>query len=307
MEGALVYSIAREKDPSFQKELKFLLSSAKVSRVELSAMSFAEAENYISAHCSTCKFIYFYDEDPYLLNLAMSLGIACFGHPYSFAYSTDLGLFYKRMKDLGIAHPLFYSFPNLKNERPQDFFTYLSSSIEEAGLKFPFYLRKKDDEGFARKLCLTPVEFNATLKKMNDSDWVAEEYIPSPAFYALVIGKRCFGVLEEKSGKLVLSSFDTSFVRSQAVKIAKTLRFESALVMFRMHGKMPLACGIYPGKYFRTFSANFGNQPGEALFNRLSKARRGFSPYFYAGSKEVKENRRGAKAVPLKNPHSNKE
>ena len=307
MEGALIYSIAREKEPSFQKELKFLLSSAKVNNIELSAMSFAEAERFICSSCAVLKFVYFYDDDSYLLNLAMSLGIPCYSHPFSCAHSHDLGLFYKKMKDFGIAHPLYYSFPNFKNERPQDFFTYLSSSLKEAGISYPFYLRKKDDEGFARTLCLTPIEFNETLKKLKDSDWVAEEYIPSPALYALVIGKRCFGILEEKKGRLVLSSFDTAFARSQAVKIASSLRFESAIVMFRMLGKMPLACGIYSGKYFQTFASNFGNQPGEALFVRLLKARKNFSPYFFVGSKDVKKNRKSARATPLKNPHNNKE
>ena len=307
MEAALIYSIAREKEPSFQKELDFLLASAKVSGVELSVMSFAEAEKFICAACSRLKFIYFYDDDSYLLNLAMSLGIACYSHPFSYAHSHDLGLFYKKMKDFGFAHPRYYAFPNLKNERPQDFFTFLSSSIKDAGISYPFYLRKKDDEGFARTLCLTPVEFNETLKKLKDSDWVAEEYIPSPALFALVIGKKCFGILEEKKGRLVLSSFDTAFARSQAVKIAGLLRFESSIVMFRMLGKMPLACGIYSGKYFKTFASNFGNQPGEALFTRLMKARKGFSPYFFVGSKDIKLNKRSAKASPLKNPHNNKE
>ena len=307
MEAALIYSNLREKDPAFQRELDFLLSSAKVSGVEISAMTFVEAEKYISSSCSRCRFIYFYDEDFYLMNLAMSLGIACYGHPYSYAHSADLGLFYKKMQDFGIAHPRFYSFPNFKKERPQDFFTYLSSSIKEAGLHFPFYIRKKDDEGFARKLCLSSIDFNETLKKMKDSAWVAEEYIPSPALFVLVVGKRCFGVLEERKGQLVLSSFDTAFLRSQAVKIANLLRFESAIVMFRMDGKMPLACGIYPGKYFKVFAANFGNQPGEALFTRLAKIWKKFSPYFYVGSKDIKKNRRAAKATPLKNPHSNKD
>ena len=306
MDAFLIYSFAREKDPSFKKEIDFLLASAKVSNVNLTALSFVEAEKYIYASYLDCKFIYFYDDDPYLLNLAMNLGIPCYGHPYAAAYFHDLGLFYKKMEDYGIAHPYYYSFPNLKNESPKDFFTYFSSAIKNAKINYPFYIRKKDDEGYAPKLCVTPTEFNENLKKMKDSAWVVEEYIPSPTVFALVVGKRCFGILEEKKGTLTLSSYDTAFARSQAVKIANLLRMDSALVAFKVMDGSPLACGVYPGKYFRIFAANFGNQPGEALFTRLSKVVKKFVPYFYVGSLEIKKNRRNA-ASPSKNPHSNKE
>ena len=106
MEAFLVYGIAREKDPSFRKEVDFLLSSAKVSGVALTALSFAEAERYIYASYLDCDFIYFYDEDPYLMNLAMNLGIPCFGHPYSSAYCKTLGFSIRRWRITGSLIPL---------------------------------------------------------------------------------------------------------------------------------------------------------------------------------------------------------
>ncbi len=307
MEGFLIYSIAREKEPSFRKEIDFLLSSARASGVALTALSFAEAERYIYASYLDCAFLYFYDEDAYLMNLAMSLGIPCFGHPYSSTYCQDLGLFYKKMEDYGIAHPSFYNFPNLKNERPSLFFAFLSQSIEKAGIRYPFYLRKKNDEGFAPKLCLSPVEFNGVLKKTKDSAWVVEEYLEGPILFALAIGKRCFGVLEEKNGKLVPSSFDNAFVRAQAVKIASLLRGDCLLVSFKYVDGRPLAHGVYPGKYFRVFAANFANQPGEALFARLKKEQKRFNPYFYVGTREIKKNRNGARLAGSIHPHDNRD
>ncbi len=307
MEAFLVYSIAREKDASFRKEIDFLLSSAKVSGVTLTALSFAEAERYFYASYLDCGFIYFYDEDPYLMNLAMNLGIPCFGHPCSSAYCQDLGLFYKKMEDYGIAHPAFYNFPNLKNEKPKGFFTFLSTSINKVGITYPFYIRKKNDEGFAPKLCMSPIEFNETLKKMKDSAWVVEEYVQGPILFALVIGKRCFGVLEEKGGKLVSSTFDNAFTRSQAVKIASLIRAECALVSFKYVDGRPLAYGVYSGKYFRTFAANFNSQPGEALFTSLKAASKKFNPYFYVGSREIKKNRNGARLAGSIRPHENRD
>lgn len=307
MEAFLIYSLAREKDPAFREEIDFLLSSAKVSGVALTALSFAEAERYIYAYYLDCGFLYFYDEDPYLMSLAMNLGIPCYGHPYSSAYCADLALFYKKMEDYGIAHLAYYNFPNLKSEMPKDFFSFLSSGILGAGIGYPFYIRKKEDEGFAPKLCATPLEFNANLKKMKDSAWIAEEYVPSPTLFALVVGKRCLGVLEEKEGKLVRTAFDSSFLRSQAVKIATLLRNECALVSFKYADKRPLACGIYPGKHFRVFAANFSNQPGEALFTRLKSVSKKFNPYVYLSSINVKKNRRAARKSGSIHPHSNKD
>ncbi len=307
MEAFLIYSIAREKDPSFRKEIEFLLSSAKVSGVALTALSFAEAERYIYASYLDCGFLYFYDEDPYLMNLALNLGIPCYGHPYSSAYCRDLGLFYKKMEDYGIAHLSYYNFPNLKNEKPKDFFTFLSNGIQRAGINYPFYIRKKEDEGFAPKLCLTPLEFNESLKKMKDSAWVAEEYIQGPILFALVVGKHCLGVLEEKEGKLIHTALDILFVRSQAIKIAGLLRSECALVSFKYVDGRPLACGVYPGKHFRVFAANFNNQPGEALFTRLKSVSKKFNPYFYVGSLEIKKNRNGARHSGMTHPHDNRD
>ena len=211
------------------------------------------------------------------------------------------------MEDYGIAHPAFYNFPNLKSEKPKDFFTFLTSSINKAGISYPFYIRKKNDEGFAPKLCMSPIEFNETLKKMKDSAWVVEEYAQGPILFALVVGKRCFGVLEEKSGKLVRTTLDNAFVRSQAVKIASLVRAECALVSFKCVDGRPLAYGIYPGKYFRAFAANFNSQPGEALFVRLKSIQKKFNPYFYVGSREIKLNRNGARIAGSIHPHENRD
>lgn len=307
MEAALIYSLEREKDPSFKSETEFLLSSAEVCGVDLSFVSFAVAEEYIYSSFREAKFLYFYDEDSYLLNLAMGLGVPCFSTPRGYAFHHDLGLFYRLMQDKGIAHPRYFSFPNLKKELPKDFFTYLASKIASAGISYPFVLRKKDDDGYAPFLCANAIEFNEFLKKIKDSAWVAEEYLPGPLLMALVIGNRCFGVLEEKAGRLILASSDSVSLRAQAVRIASTAKNEAAIVMFRLAKEGPLAYGIYPARNLLHFSKLFGNCPGEALFERLIRAKRDFNPYVYVGSSDLKKNRASAKERPLANPHLNRQ
>ena len=306
MEAALIYSLKREKDPSFGKELSFLVSSARVAGVSLTTLSFADAEKFIYAYFKEYKFIYFYDEDSYLLNLAMCLGVPCFSSPRCYAYHHDLALFYRRMQDYGIAHPRYCAFPNLKQEKPSGFFTYLSNQINEARISYPIVLRKKDDEGYAPFVCFSPVEFNEALKKIKDSSYVVEEYIQGAIVFALVIGKKCFGVLEEKKGKLTLASSDSHFLRAQAVKIAQLNKDEACLVAFKIDNGNPLAYGSYSARNFRLYGATFGSTPGEALFERLIKARKSFNPYFYCGSVETKKNRKAARSKALKSPHDNR-
>lgn len=75
MDGALVYSPLRNADPLFREEKAFLTASSVVCGVELKWLDFLEAESYLETRFKKIDFLYFYDEDLYLEDLAVRLGI----------------------------------------------------------------------------------------------------------------------------------------------------------------------------------------------------------------------------------------
>ena len=145
MDGALVYSPLRNADPLFREEKAFLTASSVVCGVELKWLDFLEAESYLETRFKKIDFLYFYDEDLYLEDLAVRLGIPTFNTPDNYLPAHDLGAFYKRMKENDLPCPAFYASPNLGKYPLSRNFESLSVSLKDAGVFYPFCLRRKED------------------------------------------------------------------------------------------------------------------------------------------------------------------
>lgn len=218
MDGALVYSPLRNADPLFREEKAFLTASSVVCGVELKWLDFLEAESYLETCFKKIDFLYFYDEDLYLEDLAVRLGIPTFNTPDNYLPAHDLGAFYKRMKENDLPCPAFYASPNLGKYPLSRNFESLSVSLKDAGVFYPFCLRRKEEVAvYKPSLCLTPIEFNGELMELGSTPFVAEEHLKGPSLLALAIGERCYGVLEKKDGAYVRSCYDDRFVRHMVV------------------------------------------------------------------------------------------
>lgn len=292
MDGVLVYSYTRNADPLFQEEKSFLTASAVVCGVDLKWLDFLEAEEYLESHCKKISFLYFYDEDIYLEDIAVSLGIPTFNNPDNYLLSHNLAAFYKRIKENELPVPAYYSSPNLGKTPLSASFEYLSVKMKEAGVFYPLCLRRKDDPSLYKPIvCLTPIEFNGELMRLGSTPFVAEEHLKGPSLLALVIGDRCYGVLEKKDGAYVKSSYDDRFIRHEVVSALKASKREAGLILLQSDGRTPLVSGISSSLNLALFQCVYKNDPGEAFFIHLSKKARRMVPYYYVTSQEIKTNR----------------
>ena len=292
MDGALVYSPLRNADPLFREEKAFLTASSVVCGVELKWLDFLEAESYLETRFKKIDFLYFYDEDLYLEDLAVRLGIPTFNTPDNYLPAHDLGAFYKRMKENDLPCPAFYASPNLGKYPLSRNFESLSVSLKDAGVFYPFCLRRKEEVAvYKPSLCLTPIEFNGELMELVSTPFVAEEHLKGPSLLALAIGERCYGVLEKKDGAYVRSRYDDRFVRHMVVSALRASQRQAGLFLLQSDGRTPLLSGMSSSLNLALFQCVYQSDPGEAFFAHLCKKAKKAVPYYYVTSTEIKANR----------------
>ncbi len=292
MEGIILHSPSRVSSSSFSMEKKYLLSCSKVTDVQLRFLSFEEGEQLIRKNPKGIGFLYFYDEDLYLEDLAVRLGVPSYSNPKNYLYGHDLGAFYHRISDCSLACPHFYVSPHLEGESYSNGFEKLSLGMKEAGLSYPLRLRKRmDADVYSPSLCLTPIEFNAKLKELGNVPFVGEEYLSGPLLLALVIGKKCFGIVEQQGKKWVPSTFDNRFVRSLACQVGEACYREASLVLLQSDGKTPLPIGISSRLPILLFDSLLGTHAGEEWILHLQKLAKKQKVFLYSEDESIKRER----------------
>ncbi len=293
MVGLVVCPILKKDDPLFQQEKSLLIQSAKLFDIELIFCSLLDCEEILCSSKGGLGFVYFYEEDLGFEDLAYRLGIFSYSNPKNYVSGHDLGTFYRLLKLRDIPTPIAYACPKLSGVNLADCFELLSLRMKEAGVDYPLNLRKKSQVNrYNAELCLTPMEFNAALRNYAQEPFVAEEFIDGPLLLALVIGKQCVGVIENKDGEYVKSSLDNRFVRHEAELCAKSLDRESALVIFKRHGKTPLCVGTSSDLHLALFECIYRSGIGEKFFAALLKTRRKKKHFAYVSDEEVRAQRK---------------
>ncbi len=293
MEGLIVCSLLRRDDPLFQQEESLLLKNARLFDVELSFCSAFDCESILLSRCKKLGFVYFYEEDLNLEDIAVRLGIPTFSNPKNYVSGHDLSAFYRLLKLVDIPTPIAYACPNLKGVRLSDCFELLSLRMKETGVNYPLCLRKRDECGcYKTTLCLTPMEFNASMKDFNQTPFVAEEFVDGPLLLALVVGKKCVGVIENKGEEYAKSPLDNRFVRHEAAMAAKAVDRENALILFKRCGNTPVCVGVSSDLHLALFSCVYMVNFGERFFAYLLRARRKKKVFAYTSFEEVKAERK---------------
>lgn len=293
MEGLIVCSLLRRDDPLFQQEESLLLKNARLFDLELSFCTAFDCESILLSRYKKLGFVYFYEEDLNLEDIAVRLGIPTFSNPKNYVSGHDLNAFYRLLKIADIPTPIAYACPNLKGVCLSDCFELLSLKIKEAGVNYPLCLRRRDECGrYKASPCLTPMEFNASLKDFNQTPFVAEEFIDGPLLLALVVGKKCVGVIENKGEEYVKSSYDNRFVRHEAAMAAKAVDRENALILFKRCGNTPLCVGVSPDLHLALFSCVYKVNFGEKFFAYLLRARKRKKTFAYTSFEEIRAEKK---------------
>ena len=292
MEGIVLHSSSRDSSSSFAQEKKYLLACSKVTDVQLRFLSLFEGEALIRKNPKGIGFLYFYDEDLYLEDLAVRLGVPTYSNPKNYLYGHDLGAFYRRISDSSLACPRFYIAPHLEGEGYSKGFEELSLGMKEEGLSYPLRLRRRSDaDVYSPSLCLTPIEFNAKLKELGSSPFVCEEFLSGPLLLALVIGKKCFGILEQQGKEWTRSSSDNRFVRSLACQVSASCYKEASLVLLQREGKTPLPIGISSRLPILLFDSLLRTHAGEEWILHLQKLAKEQKVFLYSEEESIKRER----------------
>lgn len=293
MEGLIVCPLLKKDDPLFQQEKDLLCQSARLFDIQLHFCSTFDCEAILLSRHAYLGFVYFYEEDLGLEDLAVRLGVFAYSNPKNYVLGHDLGAFYRALNLKGIPVPMTYACPAMKGVSLGDCFELLSLRMKEAGVNYPLNLRRRGEANcYKADLCLTPMEFNASLSRYGNEGFLAEEFIDGPLMIALVLGKKCVGVLENKGQEYVKSPLDNRFVRHEAESSAKALGRECALILFKRHGNIPLCIGVSSDLHLALFDCVYRSFLGERFFTQLLKAKKRNKHFVYISSEEIRAEKK---------------